>query len=407
MKKNTFYMGLVLVTLAACLFLINKKMDSIEKMEAQRESNVSFNIKLLKEINKNNESNYLFSPYSVEIALSILREGSTGNSHREIAAVAPARSIKYINIANRVSVANALFIKNAYANDIKKTYISDIKANYNADVIYDDFNTPDQINKWVDKKTDHMIDKILDSMNPNFIIGIANALAIDVEWKDSFECNRTSKEVFNAPNGKINVEGMHSTLENAEYIMNDDVKGIVLPYKTYKDTKGEEVNFEFIALLPEKKLSNFVDELGDDDLLEIINSKKSLGKNEKIRLMLPRFEYDYKVDNFIGVLNNLGIKKVFTNEAELKNITNIDSYVGEAVHKTHISLNETGTKAAAVTYFGVLFKSAMPSEEKYIDIEFNKPFLYIIRDKDSNEVLFIGSVYSPNKWTGSTCESED
>jgi serpin B len=87
---------------------------------------------------------------------------------------------------------------------------------------------------------------------------------------------------------------------------------------------------------------------------------------------------------------------------------NIDSlYVAEAVHKTHIDLNEKGTKAAAVTYFGVYKNTSVaePRQPKIINVELNKSFIYMIRDKESKEILFIGVVDKPNEWKASTCDN--
>ena len=407
MKRNLLYMVVVLILLSGCLFLINRQMDRIEEKEQVKSNNTDFNLKLLHEVNKDNKANYLISPYSIEIALSMVKDGSTGATHKEIDALIPNRSIRLIEVENRISVANALFIRNLYAKNIKKTFISDIKKKYDSEIIFDDLETPEVINNWVSDKTNHMIDKILNNINPNFIMGIVNALAIDVEWDNQFECNMTTKEAFTSLNGKVDVEGMHATLSDVEYIKNNDVTGIILPYKTYKDNKGEDVNLEFIALLPKDDLNEYIDELTFEKLSDAINSKKVLQKNEEVRLMLPRFEYDYEIDDFISVLESLGIKKAFSDKAEFKNITEIDSYIKEAVHKTHISLNEKGTKAAAVTYFGLFEKSAAPIKKEYIDIIFNEPFMYIIRDKDSNEMLFVGTVYRPNEYKGSTCSNEE
>ena len=79
-------------------------------------------------------------------------------------------------------------------------------------------------------------------------------------------------------------------------------------------------------------------------------------------------------------------------------------YVSDAIHKTYIDLNEKGTKAAAVTAFLVAGKSALPEELKTIEINFNKPFAYMIRDTKTKEILFFGVVYEPNKWKESTCK---
>ena len=114
----------------------------------------------------------------------------------------------------------------------------------------------------------------------------------------------------------------------------------------------------------------------------------------------------------------MGISSVFSkSDADLTNIISKDEmtkhgieniYVNKVLHKTHIDLNEKGTKAAAVTYIEVSETlGALDVEENNdIDIEFNKPFIYMIRDSASGEILFFGSVYNPNEWNGSTCSSE-
>jgi serpin B len=79
-------------------------------------------------------------------------------------------------------------------------------------------------------------------------------------------------------------------------------------------------------------------------------------------------------------------------------------YVSTAVHKTYIDLNEKGTKAAAVTYFGIESYNSMEPEKKQKEIKFNKPFIYMIRDKKTKEMLFFGVVEEPNKWKGQTCK---
>ena len=100
-------------------------------------------------------------------------------------------------------------------------------------------------------------------------------------------------------------------------------------------------------------------------------------------------------------------------EAEFYNIISKDSlvrnnldnlYVGEGIHKTHINLNEKGTKAAAVTFFGLFGNSALV-ENKYksVYITFDRPFIYLIREVSSNEILFFGVVNEPNEWEGITC----
>ena len=148
-------------------------------------------------------------------------------------------------------------------------------------------------------------------------------------------------------------------------------------------------------------------------LNELYKTAKEVNDEFEIKVSLPRFRYDYELSDFKEVLKKLGIIQAFDpNNANFSNIMDKNSvidnlYVGEAIHKTHIDLNEKGTKAAAITYFGMFKNTSIIIEKENIEIEFNRPFIYIIKDSKTNEMLFFGVVYEPNKWNGSTCSNEE
>ena len=370
---------------------------------------------IIKIVNSKEKDNYLISPYSMEIALNMLKEGADGESFNQIDKVIPTRNITVFNVKNRISVANALFIKDSEKSTIYDSYISKLKTSYNADLIYDKFTTPNKINNWVEEKTYKMIPKILDSIPKDFVLGMANAVAIDVNWSSQFECNRTVEDSFTTPTGVKKVEMMNRNFSQVEYIKNDDEIGIILPYFSYTKTgevdyedKEESTRLEFVAIMPTKKdVRTYINDLTPDLYNNVINSKKSLNENQEVRLSLPRFEYDFDDQHFMYDLIDLGIKDVFDqNLANLSKISKNKLYVSQAIHMTHISLNEKGTKAAAVTYFGLEKSAAAFDEKQYIDIKFDKPFMYIIRDSKTKEMLFFGVVESPNEWKGTTCSEK-
>ena len=373
------------------------------------DNNEDFTTKLIRSINvSTNSTNYLISPYNIETALNMLREGAAGNTKIEIDNLLGNEIINNISIPSKLNVANGVFIKEDYKNDVKKDFISILDNKYQAEILYDEFTTPDVINNWVKEKTNNMIDKLLDEMNKDFVLGLASALALDVEWTSSFECASTSSEEFNKiENSKINVEMMHqSYTAYAKYLKNDDVEGIVLPYNTNSDN----VDLEFIALLP-NNVNTYVNSITKEKIDNLFNKETLATDKYHINLSLPRFTYDYEIEDFIKVLQDLGIKEAFDpDKANFKKIIEIDEniYVGEAIHKTKIELNEKGTKAAAVTYFGMFKNSAMLEKDyEEVDIKFNRPFVYMIRERNTGEILFFGTVYEPNIWNGSTCSENN
>ncbi len=413
---------------------IDKPVDDPVILPPEKKSdNFNYNVILNNHAMATKNKNYLISPYSIEIALNMLRDGASGDTKTEIDNVIGTRKINDVTIKDKVGVANAIFIKDKWENEILTSYKNNLNNNYNADMILDEFVIPDKINEWVNKKTKGMITNIIEKMDDDFVLGIANALAIDVEWQNEFSCDSTRGDEFTKVDGsKMNVEMMHSPGYN--YIKEDNVEGIVLPYKKYE---GSDIELEFIGLLPKDNLDNYINNSLEKDLNNLNNLiKKPIvndEKEQKVNLSLPRFTYDSEIKKdddknlFIHLLNKMGITKAFIpakyygdkNGAEFENMADIKRmqakdpdivglYVSDAIHKTHIELMEKGTKAAAVTYFGISKATgALPikREIEIINITFNKPFIYLIREKNTNEMLFFGVVYEPNIWKGTTCSN--
>ena len=87
------------------------------------------------------------------------------------------------------------------------------------------------------------------------------------------------------------------------------------------------------------------------------------------------------------------------NSANFSNMTSSQGlYVSDALHKTNIDFSEQGIKASAATVIVMQDKAMAVSPTQLEEIKFDKPFLYIIRDKNTNEIWFVGTVYEPNYW---------
>ncbi len=233
--------SVLLILIGALIFMKEEKQE--EKQENHEEVLTDnngekvedFTKNLIKKVHENN--NYLISPYSIEIALNMLREGAKGNTKDEIDKVIGKRKINNLKIENKLNIANALFIKDYFQDKIEKSYTNTLLEKYNAEMLYDKFETPDVINNWVNKKTNGMIPKILDSIDDSFVVGLANAVALDIKWQKEFECNNTYSDKFTKLNGEqIDVEMMHDTYDNSnyKYINESNLKGIILPYKQEK-----------------------------------------------------------------------------------------------------------------------------------------------------------------------------
>ena len=399
----------ILIIIVILIFVV---IASIMNSGTRRAIEKEPGVKIIKEYNTDiirttfEEKNYLISPYNIKLALNMLQEGSAGNTKEEIEKVIGNEKINDINLKNKLSVANALFIKNDFKSSIKKDFTNTMKDKYHSEIIYDEFKTSKVINDWVKEKTNGMIDKIMNKVKENTVMGIASTLYLDINWLSPFNCLDTKEEDFiKIDNSKIKTEMMHQTYESsAKYIKDDDVEGIIVPY----NTDDSNVELEFIGLLPKNKVTDYVRNIDINKINNLIKSAKEANENLHINLSLPRFSYGYEVDDFIHSLKKMGISDVFSPTlADLSKISDTKGmlYVGDAIHKTKIDLNENGTVATATTYFDVMYNGMSLFEERFekIDIKFNKPFVYMIREKNTGEILFFGTVYEPNKWTKETC----
>ena len=412
MKK---YLAIILIAVLVCvmsLFALSKIKHNpsiIEKPSPITNNQTSsFDFKMIKEVQKTHKENYMISPLSIATALKMVSEGANGNTKTQIDNLLKDYTINNnLNVKDRISIANLIFIRDTYKNDIKEEFKNKIKTNYDSEVMYDEFKTPKPVNDWISKKTYNMINNVIDDLSSDFVLGLANAIAIDVEWENKFECNKTTKEEFTKDdNTTVDVAMMHST-NDITYIENNNAKGIIKDYAVYDKETGKivdernenTVELEYIAILPNTNIDDYINKLDNNELNNLLSNKKEASKNLDINLSLPKYTYDFDYKDFQDGLINLGITDAFnSSNANFSNISDIKIFISKAIHKSHIELSENGTKAAAVTVF-IFEKNAMVENKKeVIDIKFNKPFIYIIKEKNSNNIWFFGTVYEPLKW---------
>lgn len=355
-------------------------------------TNSSFDYSLIKEANKNKSSNYLISPYSIKTVLSIIKDGTNNSSLKELNDVMGNFRRGNITSKNVVMDANLLLINKKYKDEINKNYISKIEKNYDVEIKYNNV-TPNNINKWVDNKTNHMIPTLVDSVNPEAMIEIINAISMKGSWGSEFDCKNTHTSEFNTIDGSI-INTIMMVSNDAQYIENDTAKGIIKKYKTYKNDNHKKVNLEFVAIMPNDGIDSYIENFNNEEFRNLLSTKDKY-KNENVSLKLPRFKYNYDFNNLKDILIKMGIKSIFDSSADLSKMTenNLkDLYISSINHKSYIEVNEQGTKASAATSASI---DRMAFENVPIDIEFDRPFIYIIKQSNSDDILFFGAVYTP------------
>ncbi len=398
---------LLIVIMAIFAVMINRKEQNeigrnttiIGNEVGEQVTDSDFSMNFLKM--ENNKQNMIYSPLSIKYALKMLNEGAYGNTKTQIENVIGELNLtKYDNVDKVLSLANSVYIRDTYAKYVKQDYKKILTEKYNAEINYDSFSNANNINNWIENKTLGIIKNMINDelvQDPNTEMLLINALAIDMEWEESFDGSKTYGEEFNLENGdKMTATMMHkeTTSDSVSYYKDKDITALTMDLKKYEDTQ-----LEFIAIMPEKDLSNYTEAFTMDDLNNIIK-KSTLASKTKygVDISIPKFSFDYDL-KLKDDLINLGITEAFDKKmADFSNMSNRELYVSDALHKANIDFTEKGVKAAAVTVIVMTDKAMIAAPTKPEKIKIDKPFLYVIRDKNTGEIWFVGTVYEPNSW---------
>lgn len=171
---------------------------------------------------------------------------------------------------------------------------------------------------------------------------------------------------------------------------------------------------QYIGFMPKNmELTNYIEKLDTKEINNYINKLKTIelanfeyGKVYQITGHIPVFKFDYTLD-LKSDLNKLGIKDVFDSEkSDLSKLTKEkNSFIGSVAHKANIEFSNIGIKASAATEAGGWGSAGGGFDYIYdvpvevIDLTFDKPYLFLIRDKNTGEVWFSGKVYQPTMST--------
>ena len=205
---------------------------------------------------------------------------------------------------------------------------------------------------------------------------------------------------------------------NTDFSLYEDknVKSFAKDLKTYDGT-----TLQYVGIMPkEEKLTNYVNNVKAKDINEVIKGLKNVeiesfeeGYVTRVRGFIPFFNFNYEL-KLLKDLQTMGITDVFNpKKADLSNMTSSQSYIDTAVHKANIEFSNDGIKAAAATAMGGAggtgggFDYAFKVPVKDIDISFNKPYMFLIRDKSTGEVWFAGTVYEPVNYDGSEYQPQN
>ena len=391
---------------------------------------LSYQDNLFRKIAEKNEGqNIMFSPLSLYQFLSLLSNGASGDTQKEILKVLFPEKEMDINKINEnvndiISTIESENEKNSnsiclegdcqiHFNDVNGIFTrKGVELTDQFKTICDNYNTSfyelisaEQVNNFCSENTNGKIDHILDNIDSSLVLLLVNAIYFKGAWNDKFSQEDTEKRKFiNYDKTKVNVDTMYQKYRSNLYYKDNKVQIISLPYVS------NNIGFSMIIILPNlDKYSSPLDYLKKEKIsLSEIDSKLKTKYN--IHLYLPKFKYEF-TQGLNPILNDLGMKLAFSeNGANFENLcNNVDTYVNSIFQKTYIDVNENGTEAAAVTA-GLIYSTSenKHNEEYYMNVDHS--FIYMIKSnkiKDADDKYLMPFIGIVNKLEGENIDNDD
>jgi serine protease inhibitor len=355
------------------------------------------------------EPNVIVSPVSAALALGMVHLGADGATERAMKATLHLPAVdreelvsayrRLLDQLNGTDSAVALDLANSiwlnWRHQFNSDYLSQVTECFAAELARVDFSDPasaDVINNWVSDATQGKIDRIVDAVEPDLAMILINALYFKADWQVTFDTSLTRPQPFRLPDGSTVDHPLMQVSERFRYLETPELQMIELPYA------GQQHSMFIILPADTVTIANFLDQLTFAAWNEYVNKLIP----QRGTLVLPRFKLtsDYILNR---ALQNLGMETAFVPGradfspmlADPGDSPSPELFISEVRQKTFIEVIETGTEAAAVTSVGIRLTSIQQDEPKKFFMHVDRPFAFVLTDKGTGTLLFIGQVGDP------------
>jgi serpin B len=367
------------------------------------ENNNAFALKFFMQWQKQTDKNIVVSPFSISSALSLAYPGARNATATQMKTAVhflkspdqQSRQLNsvYTNITapgSPMVIANTIWMQKGFK--IQQGFL-DVNAKY-GDAAFRQVNfagaadaTRMEINASIEKQTRNKIIELLPrgSINSQSRLVLTNAIYFKDTWAIAFDPKETKdQDFFLSTANPVKAKFMSLQHVTFNFFENDVVTIVELPYKSDR--------FSMLIFLPKGDVATFEKSFTAD-------AYKSWNLNQgRFRsVQLPRFKIDHEVQP-ADLLRQFGMTDAFQEgKADFSGISKeVRLFISGIFHKAFIEVNEEGTEAAAATAVVVQAESA-ERPQKEMDFIANRPFLFILRDRITNSILFIGKVKDPTQ----------
>lgn len=370
-------------------------------------TNTDFAFSIYKELAlKKPNKNIVFSPLSISVALAVLSLGASNNTLQEILqglkfnlTETPEADIhrgfgqlllmlSQPNEELQISIGSTMFVEKQL--QILEKFKEKARVLYQAEASSANFQQPHEakklINDYVRNQTQGKIKELISDLDESVLMVLVNYIYFKGKWRTPFDPHFTFESDFYLDNERtVKVPMMKLKFLSTPYFRDEELSCTVVELKYTGNASA-------LFILPDQGKMQQVEASLQPETLR--KWRDSLRPSIIDELYMPKFSIstDYSLE---GILQQMGIRELFSMRADLSGITGAkDLRVSRVVHKAVLDVAETGTEAAAATGM-MMVGSALILEP--LEVHFDRPFLMIISDTDTQTSLFMAKVTNPKE----------
>ena len=380
-------------------------------MEEERiiKGNNKFSIDIYHAI-KTPKENIFFSPLSIYTLLSMVFAGARGLTETQIKTVLNIKldqirfhseykkmlRVFHRDTGSELSMANLLCIHEKY--QLLEKYLWIVEDTYGGVIWKLDFNaipeTCSKINSWVADHTQGKIKDVIHTLKEADGLILVNAIYFKGTWENLFKEKDTKEEHFTLLSGERILVPMMRQKKKFRWLNEDGFQILEMPYKGIR-VFGSLEHISMIIFLPEKKdgINDLEISLTNEKLEHYLEKLLKIWEKQ-IDVIFPKFkvETEYELKK---ILYNLGMTSAFSDGADFSGMAeDPPRFISQIIHKAFVEVNERGTEAAAVTAIRML-GSAIGQTINPPEFRADHPFIFLLIDSYTRNILFIGRVMNP------------
>ncbi|MHC4945262.1 MAG: serpin family protein [Planctomycetota bacterium] len=403
--RKTFWTAL-LGTSICCLLCISPDLASAEPEKGDCETIIQGNTRFALDLFAmlgNEEGNLFLSPYSLSAALAMTCAGARGETERQMAEVLHfaldrerlhpvfaemlAADLSGGNRAGyELSMANALWGQEG--NGFLDDFLSLAKQHYGAGLGEVDFTHATEearriINEWIELETAHKVKEMIhkEDLSSEVVLVLTNAIDFKGKWVKTFDEAHTEECAFRVNRDSQVMVPMMYKLAEFRLAQDANVNILELPYE------GDRLSM--LVLLPKDVhgLRSLERSLSPKKLEQWLDALRA----QPVKVLLPRFDLQSRF-NLKKILIAMGMTDAFgIKNADFSGMTgNRELFISDVIHQASVEVDEEGSKAAAAT--AIIMEKKGP---RFATFQADHPFMFLIRDRQSSSILFMGRVVDP------------